>query len=172
MEARKKTAREVERHTVARVEDVPEGEHRIFSVAGREIGIFNVRGEYFALRNRCPHLGGPLCEGEVLGLVYSSKPGDVRFDGSKRLITCPWHGWEFDVKTGQSYFNPRLKARRYTVETSAGEASQERQEAVPENPDDLEPGPYKAEVLQVKEEGEYLVVTMPKSTAGREKGAS
>lgn len=167
MESRKKNTKEIERHVVARVEDVPEGEHRIFTVAGREIGIFNVRGEFFALRNRCPHLGGPLCAGEVLGLVYSSKPGDVQFDGSKRLITCPWHGWEFDVKTGQSYFNPRLKARRYSVETSAGEESKQPEEAVPANPNDMEPGPYKAEVVQVKKENEYLVITMPKSRSGK-----
>ena len=172
MEARKKTAKEVERHVVARVGDVPEGEHKIFKVAEREIGVFNVRGEYFALRNRCPHLGGPLCEGEVLGLVYSSGPGDVRFDGSKKLITCPWHGWEFDVKTGQSYFNPRLKARRYTVETSAEEASPERQEAVPTNSGELKAGPYKAEGVQVEKENEYLVVTMPRSRSGSGRGAS
>lgn len=122
---------DVQRYVVARVDEVPEGERLIVEVAGREIGIFNVDGELFALRNRCPHLGGPLCEGPVLGLVYSSEPGDVRFDASKKLITCPWHGWEFDVKTGQSYFNPRLRARRFQVESRQGTRSRTISKAKP-----------------------------------------
>lgn len=145
------------RYVVARTDEIPEGERLIVEVAGREIGIFNIDGELFALRNRCPHLGGPLCEGPVLGLVYSSEPGDVRFDASKQLITCPWHGWEFDVKTGQSYFNPRLRARRFQVESQQGDAltddlGGEAAERVP--------GPYEAEVIPVSQEDEYIVITM------------
>lgn len=70
--------------------------------------------------------------GEVLGLVYSSEPGDVRFDPSKKLLTCPWHGWEFDIKTGQSYFNPRLRARRYDVEVQQESAMEENFEGAEE----------------------------------------
>ena len=147
----------VKNYVVARVDEVPKGERLLVKVAGREIGIFNVDGEFFALRNRCPHLGGPLCEGEVLGLVYSSEPGDVRFDDSKKLLTCPWHGWEFDIKTGQSYFNPRLRARRFQVAAQQGDA-------VADNLDDAgaerAPGPYEAEVVPVSREDDYLVITM------------
>ena len=144
------------RYVVARVDDILEGERLIVEVAGREIGIFNINGEFFALRNRCPHLGGPLCVGDVLGLVYSSEPGDVRFDPSKRLVTCPWHGWEFDIKTGQSYFNPRLRARRYDVEARSPEEAGEDAEAMPERV----PGPYEAEVVPVSREDDYIVITM------------
>lgn len=157
------SARGVRRHVVARADEVPEGERLIVEVEGREIGIFNIDGEFFALRNRCPHLGGPLCVGEILGLVHASEPGDVKFDASKKLLTCPWHGWEFDIKTGQSYFNPRVRARRFQVEVQREDAGG----------DDLEsetaervPGPYEAEVVPVSREDDYIVITM------RQKGRS
>jgi 3-phenylpropionate/trans-cinnamate dioxygenase ferredoxin subunit len=145
------------RHVVGRTSDLTEGERMIVEVEGREVGIFNIDGEFFAVRNRCPHLGGPLCRGEVLGLVHSSGPGDVQFDASKRLLTCPWHGWEFDIETGQSYFNPRLKAKSYEVGTSQGEDTEEdHEQAVGERA----PGPYKADVIPVSREDDYIVITM------------
>src|SRR5437660_142864 len=57
------------RHVVATVAEVPPGERKLVMVAGREIGIFNVGGRFFAVRNRCPHQGGPLCQGRQLGLT-------------------------------------------------------------------------------------------------------
>ncbi len=147
----------VQRYVVARAEEVPEGERLIVEVEGREIGVFNIDGEFFALRNRCPHLGGPLCAGEVLGLVHASEPGDVRFDASKKLLTCPWHGWEFDVKTGRSYFNPRVRARRYDVEVrqeDAGGGGHDEAAAA-----ERVPGPYEAEVVPVSREDGRIVIT-------------
>lgn len=141
-------------YVVARVDEVPEGERLIVEVAGREVGIFNVDGEFFALRNRCPHLGGPLCVGDVLGLVYASEPGDVRFDASRKLVTCPWHGWEFDIKTGQSYFNPRLRARRYDVKTRPMGDNSEGAAA------ERVPGPFEAETIPVSREDDHIVVTI------------
>lgn len=146
-----------QRYFVARVSDLPEGERLIVEVEGREIGIFNIEGELFAVRNRCPHLGGPLCEGEILGLVHSSGPGDVQFDASTRLLTCPWHGWEFDVETGQSYFNPRLRAKSYEVGTSQAEdIDDDLENTIP----DRAPGPYKADIIPVSREDDYIVITM------------
>lgn len=159
----------VQNYIVARVGEVPEGERLIVEVAGREIGIFNVDGEFFALRNRCPHLGGPLCEGEVLGLVYSSEPGDIQFDASKKLLTCPWHGWEFDIKTGQSYFNPRLRARRFQVAAQQGEdVANDLDSAVAERA----PGPYEAEVIPVSREDDYIVITMRQRRSSNSTDAS
>lgn len=150
-------SQDTRRYVVARVSELPEGERMIVEVAGREIGIFNIGGELFALRNRCPHLGGPLCRGEILGLVYSAGPGDVQFDASRSLLTCPWHGWEFDIETGQSYFNPRLRARRYDVESSQGE---DIDEDLQDTSAERKPGPYKADVVPVSREDDYIVVTV------------
>ena len=89
-----------------RVDEVPVGGRFIGNFGGRDVGILNVDGKFYAFLHRCPHLSGPLCEGSVLGLVYSNGPGDVQFDAKRKMLTCPWHGWEFDLETGQSYWNP------------------------------------------------------------------
>jgi 3-phenylpropionate/trans-cinnamate dioxygenase ferredoxin subunit len=87
------------------------------TLEGRSIGIFNIGGEFFALRNVCPHQGGPLCEGVLSGLVAPGTPGEYRYSGRKEVLRCPWHGWEFDVRTGRSYIDPeRTRVRTYPVE--------------------------------------------------------
>lgn len=74
---------------IARVNDIPEGRGMIvLAPEGLEIAIFKVNGEIFALDNACPHMGGPLGEGEVSQ------------EDSTYIVTCPWHGWEFNVCTG------------------------------------------------------------------------
>src|SRR5207253_643410 len=58
-------------YVVANVEDVPEGSHIVVKVQGREIGVFNVKGQYYALANACFHQNGPLCRGAVSGTLVS-----------------------------------------------------------------------------------------------------
>jgi nitrite reductase (NADH) small subunit len=70
---------------LANIEDIhPEKGMVVGLNDGREIALFNVDGKIYALDNSCPHMGGPLGEGELKGCI----------------VTCPWHGWQFDVKTG------------------------------------------------------------------------
>jgi len=110
------------KYVVGRADEIPPGDRKIVNIAGRSIGVFNVDGEYFALRNRCPHQGGALCEGKLWGVLTASKPGDFEYQPSKEVLTCPWHGWEFLLRTGESWCEPaRLRVRRYevTVETYA-----------------------------------------------------
>jgi 3-phenylpropionate/trans-cinnamate dioxygenase ferredoxin subunit len=86
------------------------------TVAGQSIGVFNVGGEYFALRNRCPHQGGALCEGKLWGVLNADVPGAFHYSPSREILTCPWHGWEFYVRTGRSWCDPqRLRVRSYDV---------------------------------------------------------
>jgi len=146
------------KYIVAKTEEVPEGERLIVEVAGRKIGVFNLEGSYYALLHRCPHLGGPLCEGEVLGLFYAPTPGDIRFNADEQYLICPWHGWEFDIKTGQSWWDPtRTRARRVPVNVESGEqVSQELEQGSAERA----MGPYMAETIPVEVEGEYIVVTI------------
>ena len=108
------------KYVVAAADEIPRGGRKIVTVGGLSIGIFNVDGEYFALRNRCPHQGGALCEGTLWGVLKADVPGSFEYDASREILTCPWHGWEFSVRTGQSWCDPRrLRVRRYdvTVET-------------------------------------------------------
>jgi nitrite reductase/ring-hydroxylating ferredoxin subunit len=142
-----------------RVDEVPEGGRFISDFGGRPIGILNVDGKFYAFLHRCPHLSGPLCEGTVLGLVYSPGPGDVRFDAKRKMLTCPWHGWEFDLETGQSYWNPAgLRARPMPVEVEHG--AQVVAELADGTAVQLVKGPYVAQTYQVTVESDYLVVTI------------
>src|SRR5205823_14407467 len=109
------------KYVVAATDEIPPGGRKIVSVAGRSIGIFNLDGEYFALRNRCPHQGGALCEGKLWGVLRASTPGAYAYDSSREILACPWHGWEFHVRTGQSWCDPaRLRVRRYDVSLERG----------------------------------------------------
>ena len=110
------------RHVVARLGEIPPGGRKIVEVQGREVGVFNLGGSFFALLNRCPHQGGALCRGTQVGLVTSQEPG--RFDYSRpgEMLKCPWHAWEFDIRTGQSWCDPDdVKVRRYAVQVEPGD---------------------------------------------------
>ncbi|MGH2458318.1 MAG: Rieske (2Fe-2S) protein [Chloroflexota bacterium] len=112
----------MERHVVCRVDELPPGQRKIVEVAGRGIGVFNVKGSYYALRNRCPHHAGPLCQGLMTGLVLGPEPYRYTFERDGEILRCPWHGWEFDVTNGKSVFNPhRIKVRSYDVAVEPAE---------------------------------------------------
>jgi len=135
------------RHVVGRVAEVPPGTAKLVIAKNREIGIFNVAGKFYALANRCPHKGGPLCSGRITGLTQSSGPGDYRLVRSGEFLRCPWHGWEFEIATGQSYCDPKtMRIRQFEVAVAAGE--------------ELVKGPYIAENFPVSVEEDYLVVEM------------
>jgi nitrite reductase/ring-hydroxylating ferredoxin subunit len=107
---------------VCRTADVPFGQHAVFEVEGRELGIFNVRGSYHALPNACFHQKGPLCRGKVDGTWISSAETDFRwewaYDGE--LVICPWHSLEFHIKTGQCIGFRKRKLRTYEVRVEDG----------------------------------------------------
>jgi nitrite reductase/ring-hydroxylating ferredoxin subunit len=105
------------RHVVARTDEIGPGKSKLITVKGRDIGVFNVKGEYFAMANRCPHQGGPLCRGKIIGLAESAMPGEYRLVRQGEMVRCPWHGWEFDLATGRSVFDPtRTRVKSYPVE--------------------------------------------------------
>ena len=108
-------------HPVCPVAELPPGERKIVVVAGRSIGVFNVGGTYYALRNSCPHKAAPLCLGPITGLVTGPRPGQFVVLRQGEVVRCPWHGWEFDITTGRSLFNPhRVRVRRYEVSVEHG----------------------------------------------------
>ena len=110
------------RHVVGKVSEVNPGERRIVEAEGRSIGVFNVDGAFFALRNSCPHQAAPLCLGAIKGMTMPSKPGEYIWARDGEILRCPWHGWEFDILTGRSIFNPhRVRVRTYEVTVEAEE---------------------------------------------------
>lgn len=146
---------------IGRADELPPGTRRVVSIEGRSIGVFNVDGTYYALRNACPHQGGPLCSGDVLSALTSSGPGDYVFDPERKLLACPWHNWEFDMETGESWFDPqRTRVHPYEVVLESGRTIQDEQDAAAaagEEPG-LVRGPYVAETLEVRVEDDYVVV--------------
>ncbi len=133
------------KHVVAPVAEIPPGTRRLLTVKGRPIAVFNLGGEFFGLLNRCPHQGGPMCEGHLTGLVQSRTPGQYDRSRDGEILRCPWHGWEFDIRTGQSYVDPeRTRIRAYPVSVAEGAA--------------LVAGPYVAETIPVSVEQDYVVV--------------
>jgi nitrite reductase/ring-hydroxylating ferredoxin subunit len=109
------------RHPVAKVADLPPGERKIITVAGREIGVFNVGGEFYALRNICPHRGAPLCRGRLRPLVISHDVYHVDSERDGEILKCPWHQWEFDIKTGKALFDVNLRVKTYDVKQEGDE---------------------------------------------------
>src|SRR5262245_50468463 len=104
------------KHTVATVDEIPPGGGKIVDLEGRSVGIFNVAGEFYAIRNTCPHQGGPLCGGVLTGFAISDEPGTHQYVRCGEVIRCSWHGWEFDIKTGTSWVDPkRIRVKRYPV---------------------------------------------------------
>ncbi len=84
---------------VASKNDIKNGEGKTISTAGKEIALFNVDGEFFAIDNTCAHRGGPLGEGMLEG----------------GIVTCPFHGWKFNVQNGSSVMPPGAKQKSFPV---------------------------------------------------------
>jgi nitrite reductase (NADH) small subunit len=91
--------------TVARVEDVPPGTLRVVRAGGREVALAHVDGRFYATQNDCLHLKGPLGEGSLEGTV----------------MTCPWHGWQYDVRTGENEFDRAIALETFEVAVADGE---------------------------------------------------
>jgi 3-phenylpropionate/trans-cinnamate dioxygenase ferredoxin subunit len=109
------------RHDVCAVEDLPPGARKIVDLDGRSIGIFNIDGELKAIRNVCPHHGAPLCLGELTGTMLPSQPGEYVWGLEKRVLRCPWHGYEFNIDNGTAIYDPHeLRVKVYTVSTEDG----------------------------------------------------
>jgi nitrite reductase (NADH) small subunit len=84
---------------VAAVSDIPPGAAREFTVGERVVALFNVDGTIYALDGICRHAGGPIGKGSL--------QGDV--------VTCPWHGWQYNVKSGQHCLTPRIRQDQFQV---------------------------------------------------------
>jgi len=106
---------------VCREEDLPAGASLIVEVGGRSIGIFNSAGDLYAVRNACPHQGAELCLGAVSGTMLPSTPQVFLYGDDGLILRCPWHGWEFDLRSGRSLFDPeRWYVRTYPVSRREG----------------------------------------------------
>lgn len=111
---------------VAASGDVPEGDGVLVRLDdGLEIGVFRRGGALVAYENRCAHQGGPVCTGEILGRYEQVLAADKtvvreRFSTDETHLVCPWHGWEFDLATGECAVNRRARLTAYPVRERDG----------------------------------------------------
>ncbi len=110
------------RVVIAKVWEIPPGERKIVvPFRGRAgIGVFNVAGRLYALRNICPHKRGPLCTGERTGRIAADAPpsnrdAELTVDGDGEVLRCPWHQWPFEIATGRCLVDPNLRVKTYPV---------------------------------------------------------
>jgi nitrite reductase/ring-hydroxylating ferredoxin subunit len=104
---------------VAKTAELKDGDRRIVSAGNREIGVFHKDGAYYAYSNTCLHQGGPACEGLVINNVVDIINSDRTYEGQKfgdeTHFVCPWHGYEYDIKTGECIGDRKLRLRKFEV---------------------------------------------------------
>ena len=106
---------------IGHVDDFVDKTVRLVTIEGREIGIIRWADEVYAVANLCAHQRGPLCRGAVTPrLQGGAKPGTMELDAGAPIIACPWHGWEFDVRTGQAVWDERYRVRTYSARVVEG----------------------------------------------------
>ena len=85
--------------------EIPNHQSKICELKGKPIAVFNIDGQFCAIENVCPHRGGPVGEGDLEG----------------KIVTCPWHGWQFDVTTGVSPVNPAAKVKKFSCKVEGAD---------------------------------------------------
>ncbi len=104
---------------VGKASQLNDGDRRIVKTAKGEIGLFVEDGAYFAYANTCPHQGGPVCEGILINKVVDIIAADRTYQGQTfsdvRHFVCPWHGWEYDLKTGVCAGDQRIRLKTFDV---------------------------------------------------------
>jgi nitrite reductase/ring-hydroxylating ferredoxin subunit len=104
---------------VAKTSEFADGDRRIVTAGKREIGVFRKDGAYYAYSNTCLHQGGPACEGLMINNVVDVFAADRTYQGqdygNEMHFVCPWHGYEYDLKTGECIGDRKLKLRKFEV---------------------------------------------------------
>lgn len=133
------------RHVVATTDEIAPGTSKRVGIGSRHIAVFNLGGEFFALNDKCPHESGSLCAGKIVGLASADQPGDYSLKRDGEFVKCPWHGWEFDIRTGQSWCDPaKTRVRAYKADVESG--------------DKLAEETYVAETFAVSIDKNYIVI--------------
>jgi nitrite reductase/ring-hydroxylating ferredoxin subunit len=108
------------RTVVAKVEDFPPGSMVVVPAGKFGVGVYNIDGKLSAIANYCPHRGGPMCVGQLTGeTTAGEEPYSSKFSRENEFIKCPWHGWEFELESGQAAA-AKVKVRSYEVVVEDG----------------------------------------------------
>ena len=105
---------------VGKASEINDGDRRIVFMGEHEIGVFKEKGEFYAYSNFCLHQGGPACEGLTIAKVEERIMPDktsrgLYFSDTELHFVCPWHGMEYDMKTGECVSDRKMKLRKYKI---------------------------------------------------------
>jgi nitrite reductase/ring-hydroxylating ferredoxin subunit len=100
---------------IGALEDFESGAVTLCQIQGRDVAVVRWGDDIYALGNKCPHHGGPLCQGHLGPRVHSSRKGTIELDESRPTLACSWHGWEFDLGSGAMLWDERFQVRTYPV---------------------------------------------------------
>jgi nitrite reductase/ring-hydroxylating ferredoxin subunit len=105
---------------VGKASEINDGDRRIVFMGEHEVGVFKEKGEYFAYSNFCLHQGGPACEGLTIAKVEEKIMPDktsrgLYFSDTELHFVCPWHGMEYDMKTGECVSDRKMRLRKYKI---------------------------------------------------------
>lgn len=146
-------------HIICEIHEIEEGKAKKVNVEGRDIAVFNLGDRFAAITSKCPHEGADLCFGRIASFIDANGPGEYLTSNDKTFVRCPWHGWEFDLKTGQSHCDPkRMRVKSFEVGVSEGADLLEITND-DEGSERVE-GPFKIEVFEVSTEDKYVVLTI------------
>jgi nitrite reductase/ring-hydroxylating ferredoxin subunit len=111
---------------IGRAADFPDPGRRVVEIDGAEVGVFCQKGKFTAFENVCPHMGGPVCQGKIIARVDEVIAADktslgFAFSKDQTNVACPWHGYEFNISTGQHQGNPRMRLRPVKIEVVNGD---------------------------------------------------
>jgi nitrite reductase (NADH) small subunit len=109
----------MKRHPVAKAGEIPPGGRKIVTVGRLQVGVFNVAGAFKAYRNACPHAGAPVCVGRISGTSQPSRVYEYIYGSEGCILRCPWHGWEFDLRTGEHLVDPETRLKEVPIEAGA-----------------------------------------------------
>ena len=109
---------------VGELAQIADGDHRVFQVGALEFGVFRQGDRIHAWENRCPHAGGPVCQGKIFRKVEEVLANDrkslgLRFSATPQIV-CPWHGFEYDIATGRHPGDSRFRLKRVDVTVRDG----------------------------------------------------
>ena len=111
---------------VAKDGELADGERKVISVDGIDVGVFRVDGKLYGWRNHCPHAGGPVCQGTLMQgveerLDENRRSLGIHYKEGAHHVVCPWHGFEFDLKTGKHAGIDRFRLKAHPVEVRDGD---------------------------------------------------
>jgi nitrite reductase/ring-hydroxylating ferredoxin subunit len=114
------------RHLAGPSSSIPDNGRLVVDIGDTTVGIFRVGGRLHAYENRCPHMGGPVCQGLIIPAVREvvndkQVSTGYRFDESEMRIVCPWHGYEFAIDTGSHPAKESIRLKRVPVDEAGGE---------------------------------------------------